>query len=162
MALLTKRNRSTLPEARTREPVTLRDEMNRLFDDFFYGMGTPFAPMARTSLTEFVPTVDVSDADSQVKISAELPGMSENDINVEIDDDSVTISGEKKEEEESKEGGRYWRESSYGSFSREVMLPSAVDIDKAQAQFKNGRLTVTLPKSEEEKNKRRKIEVQSA
>ncbi|MFW5871298.1 MAG: Hsp20/alpha crystallin family protein [Verrucomicrobiota bacterium] len=164
MALLTKRGRETRPALRRgeRAPLTFRDEMNRLFDDFFYGMEAPVLPEARAALTrEFVPSVDVSETDGQVKVSAELPGMSEKDVNVELDEDMVTISGEKKTEEEDEEGGRYWRESSYGSFVREVPLPSAVDMDKAEAKFKNGVLNVIMPKAEEEKEKRKKIEVSS-
>jgi HSP20 family protein len=73
----------------------------------------------------------------------------------------VTISGEKKSEEEDEEGGRYWRESSYGKFVRQVPLPASIDLDKSKASFKNGVLNVTMPKAEEEKEKRRKIEVSS-
>ena len=103
--------------------------------------------------------VDVSETDGQIKVSAELPGMSEKDIKVELDEDTVTISGEKKEDEEKETGGRYWRESSYGSFRRDVPLPSGVDTDNAKASFKNGKLHVTIPKSEDAKEKRKSVEV---
>ena len=168
MALITRRGKSrgrgAYPATREVEPgaLGLRDEMNRLFDDFFYGFGSPFMPVANTAaMREFIPSVDVSDTDGEVKVSAELPGMSEKDVSVELDEDMLTISGEKKQEEEDEEGGRYWRESSYGSFVREVPLPSSIDVEKANAKFKNGRLNVTLPKSGEEKAKRKKIDVSS-
>ena len=164
MALLTKRERNRYPA--TREPdsrmLSLRDEMDRLFDDFFTGFGGSLWPATRsTAVREFMPSVDVSETDGQVQVSAELPGMTEKDINVELDEDMVTISGEKKEEEEDEKGGRYWRESSYGSFRRDVALPTGVDADNAKATFKNGKLRVTIPKSEEAKEKRKSVEVSS-
>lgn len=163
MALLTKRGRERQPATRREEraPLTLRDEMNRLFDDFFYGLESPFLPESAGGASEFVPSVNVSETDGEVKVSAELPGMTEKDVDVELDEDMVTISGEKKSEEEDEEGGRYWRESSYGKFVRQVPLPASIDLDKSKASFKNGVLNVTMPKAEEEKEKRRKIEVSS-
>ena len=165
MALLTKRERDRYPT--TRQPdsrmLSLRDQMDRLFDDFFTGFGSPFVPSTQTVVErEFMPSVDVSETDGQVKVSAELPGMTEQDMNVELDEDMVTISGEKKHEEEEEKGGRYWRESSYGSFRRDVPLPAAVDTDQAKASFKNGKLEVMIPKSEQAKQKRKSIEIASA
>lgn len=162
MALLTKREPNRYPA--TREPesrmLSLRDEMDRLFDDLFTGLGRPLWPATRTpAMVEFMPTVDVSETDGQIKVSAELPGMTEKDIKVELDEDTVTISGEKKQEEEEEKGGRYWRESSYGSFRRDVPIPSGVDMDNAKASFKNGKLHVTIPKSEDAKEKRKSVEV---
>jgi len=164
MALLTKRERNRYPA--TREPgggmLSLRDEMDRLFDDFFTGFGGPLWPATRaTAVREFMPSVDVGETDGQVKVSAELPGMTEKDVHVELDEDLVTISGEKKEEEEEEKGGRYWRESSYGSFRRDIPLPTGVDTDNAKASFKNGKLDVTIPKSEESKQKRKTVDVSS-
>lgn len=142
--------------------LTLRDEMDRLFDVFFTGFGGPLWPATRsTAVREFMPSVDVSETDGQVKVSAELPGMTEQDINVEIDEDRVTISGEKKAEDEEEKGGRYWRESSYGRFRRDVPLPAGVDSDNAKASFKNGKLHVTIPKSEQAKQKRKSVEIHS-
>ncbi len=165
MALLTRGSNRGMSPRRwrgQREPRSLQREMNRLFDDFLADWGGPFgADFSAVAEREFIPTVDVKDKGSEVKITAELPGMTEDDVNVEVDADRVTISGEKKEEEEEKdeEGGRYWRESAYGSFVRQIPLPAEVDMDKADARFKNGRLTVTLPKVEEEKSRQRRIEI---
>ena len=160
MALLTRRRRGQGPAARREgpRPLALRDEIDRLFDDFFSGW-----PTARglSATGEFIPSVDMSETDNEVKITAELPGMTEDDVDVELDEDMLTIRGEKKQEEEEEGGGRYWCESSYGKFVREVPLPSAVDPDKADASFKNGQLKVTVPKRAEEQSKRRKIEVKS-
>jgi HSP20 family protein len=163
MALLSKKERK-YPLERGAESgmLSLRDDMNRLFDDFFQGFGRPFWPTARAGMMrEFIPSVDVSETDGEVKVTAELAGMSEEDINVELDEESLTISGEKKQEEEEEKGGRYWRESSYGSFRRDVPLPCPIRTDDAKASFKNGKLQVTMPKSEEAKKKRRSIEVSS-
>ena len=162
MALLTKRERNRYPA--TREPesrmMSLRDEMDRLFDDFLTGFGTPVGAAAHPlAAREFMPQVDVSETDGQVKVSAELPGMTEQDINVELDEDMLTISGEKKEEEEKEKGGRYWRETAYGHFSRDVPLPTGVDTDNAKASFKNGKLRVIVPKSEQAKQKRKPLEI---
>ena len=162
MALLSKRDTSRYPSLRNPESrmLSVRDEMDRLVDDFFSGFGGPFMPTAQAAtVREFMPRVDVSDTDGQIKVSAELPGMSEQDIDVEIDEDMISISGEKKEEEETEKGGRYWRESSYGSFHRDVQLPAGVDPDNAKASFKNGKLHVTIPKSEQARQKRRAVTI---
>jgi HSP20 family protein len=165
MALLTKRERNRYPV--TRDPVSgmlsLQDEMNRLYEDFFSGLESPFRAATRpAAVREFMPSVDVSDTDGQVKVSAELPGMTEKDINVEIEGDMITISGEKKEEEEKEEkGGRYWKESSYGCFRRDIPLPTGVDTEKAKASFKNGKLRVTIPKAEDAKDKRKSLAISS-
>ncbi|MFW6367435.1 MAG: Hsp20/alpha crystallin family protein [bacterium] len=141
-------------------PLSLREEMNRLFDDFLAGWDRPLAASVPAELErEFIPSVDVNDQDGELKITAELPGMTEDDVNVEVDDDVVTISGEKKKEEEDEEGGRYWRESAYGSFVRQIPLPADADVDNVDAQLKNGRLTVKVPKTGEEKSRARRIDV---
>jgi HSP20 family protein len=167
MALLRRREGSRHPAPREREPgmLSLRDEMNRLLDDFVGGwgfdrpLGNAASPM---TMGRFVPAVDVSDTDSEIRVSAELPGMTEDDINVELDDDVLTISGEKKQEEEEEKEGHYWRESSYGHFMREIRLPAGVETDKAQATYSNGRLQVSLPKSEESRARRRSVEIRSS
>lgn len=137
-------------------------EMNRLFDDFigdfpvlsgWKGGGLPAGA--------FSPLVDITETDKEVKIKAELPGMDEKDITVEMDDNAVTIYGEKREEKEEK--GKKWhvREQSYGSFQRVIPLPASVDSENAKAKFKKGVLTVRLPKTEEEQSKRRTVEIEN-
>lgn len=166
MALVSRKERSRYPTYREREPglFSMRDEMNRVFNDFFRsrGLDWPLWPAWRpTSAGEFVPAVDVSDTDGEIRVSAELPGMTEEDIDVQVDEDTLTISGEKRLEEEEERDGRYWRESSYGHFVREVPLPAKVETDKAEASYRNGRLEVKLPKSEESKAKRHSIKIRS-
>lgn len=162
MALLRRRERTRYPAVRGEEPsmLSLRDQMFRLFDDFLYGLETPRQPALWSAETgEFIPNVDVTETDGELKISAELPGMTEKDVSVELDEETATISGEKKREEEEEKGGRYWRETSYGSFRRDIPLPVKVETDKASATFQNGTLRITVPKSGEAKAKRRSIEI---
>jgi HSP20 family protein len=137
-------------------------EMNRLFGEFFgdyplagRGRGADWAPAA------FVPRVDVSETDQEVKVSAELPGMDEKDISVELQDDVLTLRGEKKTEQE--ETGKNWyrREQSRGSFLRSIELPAGVDASKAAAKFAKGVLTFVAPKREEEQAKRRTVPIQA-
>lgn len=140
----------------------LQREMNRLFDDFLGdfplsrrdGRG-PLAPAA------FNPRVDVAETDKDVSISAELPGMDEKDIAVEMDDAAITICGEKKQEKEEKGKNWYRREQSYGSFHRSIPLPANVDGAKAHAKFKKGVLTIAVPKREGEQPKRKTIAIEA-
>lgn len=137
-------------------------EMNRLFDDFF----TDFSPAPRagereTGLAAFALRVDVSETDKEVNVSAELPGMDEKDITVEMDDTAITISGERKEEKEDKGKNWYRRERSYGSFYRTVPLPATVDSEKCKARFKKGVLTVSAPKREPDRRGRKSITIET-
>jgi len=124
--------------------LTLHREMNRLFDDVFRGFGS--ATMSPLIEGRFGwPQVEVSDNDDALVVSAELPGMTDKDVQVEIANGVLTIRGEKKSEHKGE--GRYFTERSYGSFERQIALEN-VQEDKAEASFKNGVLTVSLPKSE--------------
>jgi len=137
-------------------------EMNRLFDDFFSDV--PLVPRWGTrelAPVEFSPRVDVAETDKEVRISAELPGMDEKDIVVEMDDEAITIRGERKEEKETEGKNWYTREQSYGSFQRVIPLPASVDGAKAKAKFKKGLLAITVPKREEEEAKRKTIAIES-
>ena len=139
-------------------------EMNRLFEDFFTDF--PLAPRgewggAELAPVAFRPRVDVSETDKEVKVCAELPGMDEKDITVEMEDDAVTIRGERKHEREEKGKSWYRREQTYGSFHRVVPLPAAVKGEKAQARFKKGVLTITAPKREPEQARRKTIAIET-
>jgi len=108
----------------------------------------------------FSPALDVRETDNYMQVSAELPGLNKGDVEISVENHNMLVlSGEKKSVEEKKEGGNYHSERYYGSFSRRILLPSDVDFDKAEATFKNGVLTVMLPKTEEAKRKHRKIEI---
>ena len=134
-----------------REAVSLRDAMDRLFED---SVITP-------KTAGVMPRIDIKDKKGAIEVKAELPGMVENDIEIEISDGVMTISGEKKEEVEENPPaggeGYYYKESHTGSFSRSFTLPADVKEEKAEAEMKNGILTVTIPKIEPKKATKVKI-----
>jgi HSP20 family protein len=146
----------------------LRTEMERVFDRFGFGLA-PFrnwfdpepAANARTSFTVPSPAMDIVEEEKAYKLTAELPGMAESDIEVEVSGDTLTLKGEKKQETERKETNFSLSERCYGAFQRSFYLPDGVDRDKVTAEFAKGVLTVTLPKSEASEPART-IEVKAA
>ena len=139
-----------------------RNEMNRLVDDFFKGFGLrPFSEEME-SFGAFNPTVDMTEDESSVQVTAELPGMDEKDIEINLTRDSLTIKGEKKTESENKDKESYYMERSFGSFTRVLPIPADVDPEKAEAVFKKGVLNITLPKLVKEKTAQKKIKIKSA
>ncbi len=149
----------------------LRQEVDRLFDDFSGGMWrSPFRRSLfdiepfRRSEAAFggVPAVDVTETDKAYEITAELPGMDEKNVEVKFADGVLTIKGEKQEEKEEKKKDYYLSERSFGSFQRAFQVPDGVDADKIDASFKNGVLTVTMPKSAEAQKSEKKIAVKAA
>jgi HSP20 family protein len=103
--------------------------------------------------------VDVAERENEYEITAELPGMEEKDIEVNVSDDLLTIKGEKREEKEEKKKDYYVSERRYGSFQRSFSLPDGIDANKIEAKFINGVLTVILPKTPEAQKKQKKIEI---
>ena len=138
----------------------LQREMDHVFDNFFHSFNlTPFG--RGEGMGAFSPSIDVKDGEKDIVVKAELPGMEEKDIEVSLSDDTLTIRGEKKEEKEDK-GKDYWhKETSYGSFSRVIPLPEGLDTEKADARFKNGVLTIALPKLEARLAKSKKIAIKA-
>jgi HSP20 family protein len=132
-----------------REVSRLRNEMDRLWDDYFGSGRRALQPMEEA----WLPAVDVSETGDKVTVKAEIPGMEAKDIEISMVGDTLTIKGEKKVEREEKDENYHMVERSYGSFSRAMKLPAAVDADKVDATYKNGVLTVVLPKKEEVKPK---------
>ena len=130
-----------------------------LFDAFFNDSRLPAA--ASTNSASFSPRVDVQESDNAYEISVELPGLEDKDVELTIVDGILTLKGEKSAEKEEKEGNYYRKERVYGRFERSFRLPDEVEADKVEANFKNGVLTVGLPKSEEAKSVVRKIEVKA-
>jgi len=132
----------------------MRTEMERVFDRFGFG-ATPFrnwfdlepAFQLRTSFTMPSPAMDIVEEEKVYKLTAELPGLAEKDVEVVVSGDTLTVKGEKKQETERKEKNYTLSERSYGAFSRSFYLPDGVDRDKITAEFAKGVLTVTLPKS---------------
>jgi HSP20 family protein len=146
---------------------SLQREMNRVFDDFFRTpMFEPFGdftiPTTEQFVGELTPRVDMSETDKEIVVKTELPGMTEKDVDVSIARDSLTISGEKKQEKEQNEKGWYRMERQYGSFTRTIPLPCEIESEKAEALFKNGVLTVKLPKSTAPQRGSKSITVKSA
>lgn len=143
--------------------LSFQEEMNRLFDDFFRGMGLPAAPedLQLANAGVFHPRVNVAETDTEVEVTAELPGLDEKSVTVEVEEDALTLRGEKREEREEK--GRNWRhiETSFGSFHRIVPLPAPVQTDKAQAKFRKGVLTVTAPKQKDAQRTRKTVAITS-
>ena len=121
---------------------SFHDELDRFFNDTIFGEGD-------LSLFDrgFAPAIDVSEDDEKIVVKADLPGLEEKDIDVSIVDGVLTLKGEKKQEHEEK--GRNWHriERSYGSFARSIPLPASVNQDKVTAQYKNGVLEITAPKT---------------
>ena len=120
----------------------LRQEMERFFDRFFEPRWDEVP-----ALGEWTPRLDVSETKDALVVKAEIPGVEQKDINVSLQDQTLTIKGEKQQEKEEKDERWHRVERSYGSFLRAVRLPAAVDADRVTATFKNGVLTVTLPKT---------------
>jgi HSP20 family protein len=141
------------------DPFTaLRREMDRVFENFGREFGWP-STEAQPGV--MAPSIDVSETETELKIEAELPGVDEKDVEVVVSDNMLTIKGEKKSETEEKKKDYHLIERSYGSFTRSLTLPFAVQPDQAKATFKKGVLTITLPKPPEVKAKARKIAISS-
>lgn len=147
--------------------VAFRQEMDRLFDNFFgdwpFGSRRPLSfPDPFRGFESFrtnVPSIDVSETDEDYEVEAELPGMDEKDISLEFRDGMLTLKGERKEEKSGK--NVHWTERRYGTFQRSFPVPDGVDESRITARFKNGVLTVSLPKRPEAQKQSRKIEVKS-
>lgn len=139
----------------------LQRDINRVFDDFWSRFDRSIGASSGI-LSTAGPRTDVSETDDAVEVSVELPGIDEKDIDISLNNDVLTIRGEKKAEREEKKKGYYLSERSYGSFHRSIPLPPGVDSEKADAQFKKGVLTVSLPKTPEAQEKVRKIAVKAS
>ncbi len=127
-----------------------------LFEDFF---GRSSSDLWGDDAGEFLPRVDVSETGKEVRITAELPGLDQKDVEVTVTNNMLRIKGEKKVEKEEEEGDYYHSERSYGYFDRTIALPQGIDADNATAKFKKGVLKVTIPKKPEAQSWRRKIEL---
>ena len=136
--------------------LALQRDMNRMFDSFVDRFDKPFA------LFGGEPRLDMAETDGVVRVTVEVPGIDPKDVEISATDHALTIRGEKREEKESGEGERHIVERRYGSFQRTIPLPIGLDMDKAEARFDKGVLTVTLPKTAEAKAAVRKIEVKPA
>ncbi len=130
-----------------REMMTLREAMDRLFDDAFT------RPLSMGAVSSVLPAIDLYQTADEVIVKAALPGLKPDEVQISITGDVLTLRGEFKQEEQKQEATWHIREQRRGAFERSVMLPSVVQTDKAKADFENGILTVTLPKAESVKPK---------
>jgi HSP20 family protein len=138
-------------------------EMGRLFEDFFGRRLRPFSDERWWPAKSFgipSPAIDIYEEKDEIIAKAELPGMTKDEIEVNLTDGRLTIKGERKKEEEVKEKDYYRSERAYGSFARTIELPDDVNTEKARATFKNGVLEIHLPKTEEAKKKETKLKVE--
>ena len=164
----TEQQPSRLPTGRAHDPIMqLHREMDRLFEDAFRGFG--LGPLGREGLPTPVatggllrPSVDITAGEKEYTITVEVPGVAENDVKVEISGDTMTIGGEKKQEKEEKEKDYYRMERTYGSFQRVLSLPDDADADGVAANFKNGVLTITVPRRPTSDKDVKQIEIKSA
>jgi len=136
--------------------LTLHREMNRLFDDVFRGFDLSPSSFASFESGMGWPHIEVSEAGNAIKVTAELPGLDEKDVDIRLSDGLLVISGEKKTESEDKD--RLFSERSYGRFERRIPVDD-IDEEKVSASFKNGVLTVTLPRSPHGNSKVRRIAI---
>ena len=136
-----------------RSLMSLQDEMNRIFDEFW-------GRRKGLELEKFItPCVDMEETDKEIVVRAEMPGIDPKEINLSISGNNLVIKGERKQEKEERKKNYHIMECSYGSFYRSIPLPVDVDESKISAEYKKGILTVTLPKSEKVLPKQIKIEV---
>ncbi len=146
-----------VPVRRDEHPSSFfNEDVHGMFDHFFSGFDMD--PFGKT-FGSFSPRVEVAENDKEIKVTAELPGLDEKDVDVSLSADRLTISGEKKEEREKSGKDYFVRERSYGTFKRSIPLTSNIKTDGVNAGFKKGVLTITLPKVEAESEKKKKITV---
>jgi HSP20 family protein len=142
-----------------RELNTIQSEVNRLFNTYF---DSPTASNGGTTLRRWIPAMDLVETETDFVLRADLPGVDENDVKIELEDRVLTISGERKAEHEEHNQGYYRVERSSGSFTRTLTLPEGVDPEAVKASFDNGVLEVRIPKPEEKKPHRVAISIGGA
>jgi HSP20 family protein len=141
-----------------RELNTIQSEMNRLFNNYF---DTPAAPGngGATTLRRWIPAMDLVETEHEFVLRADLPGLSEGDVSIELEDNVLTVAGERKSEREERKEGYYRVERASGAFSRTLTLPEGVDPESVKASFDRGVLEVRIPKPEQRKPRKVAISV---
>jgi len=153
----------------------MSDEMDELFETFGFGRGLlpgwrlpgfegttaprSLRPGTELARTAWSPQIEVREKDNQLLVTADLPGMKKEDVKIEVEDDVLTISGERKDEREEKREGFYHSERSYGSFVRRIPLPEGVNAEEVKASFKDGVLEVKMPAPRRQETRSRQIEI---
>jgi HSP20 family protein len=136
-----------------RDIMTLRDRMNRLFED----MSTYRGEEKDLAASAWAPAVDIYETENEVVLTAEIPGVDEKDIEIKVEDNTLTLRGERKFEKETKEENFHRIERAYGSFFRSFALPTYIDHDRIEAEHENGVLKIRMPKKSELKPRKVKI-----
>ncbi len=144
-----------LMPALSEEMVDMRRQINRMFDNLFRGE----LPEPSDLLSTWNPSVDIAEREDGYVVKVELPGVNKEDVRITLEENLLTIRGEKKQEKESKDQNYHRMERSYGSFQRSFTLPTSVKADKIDANYRDGILTVTLPKAEEARRKQIEVKV---
>lgn len=140
------------------EPLfSLHREMDRLFDEAMRGFGSRFSDLAPFSAGGGWPSVEISETETELRVTAEIPGLEEKDVEILLDDDMLTLRGEKRSETEDK--AKQLSERYYGRFERRIPLGYEIEEDKVDARFNNGVLTITLPKSAQARSRAKRIEI---
>jgi len=139
---------------------SFRREIDRLFDDFLLpSEQRSFGASNGSGGGGIRPSLDIAETDKAYTVTAELPGLEQKDVELTLRDNALILSGEKKQERNEEDGGVRYTERSFGRFERMVPLDAEVDADKVEARFRNGVLTVTLPKNPKAQDKTRRIEI---
>jgi len=136
-----------------KDPITMREIMNSLFEEAFTSRGEEKDLNAGT----WTPSVDIYETENDIVLTSEVPGIDEKDIEIKIENNTLTLKGERKFEKEAKEENYHRIERSYGSFYRSFTLPNYINQDKINAEYENGALKITMPKKTELKPKKVKI-----
>jgi HSP20 family protein len=142
-----------------RELNTIQSEMNRLFNTFFEAPPTAGGQHGGQAMRRWIPAMDLVETEDAFVLRADLPGLNEGDVNIELEDNVLTISGERKAEHEERKEGYYRVERASGSFARSLTLPEGVDPEAVTASFDRGVLEVRVPKPEERKPRKVSISV---
>jgi HSP20 family protein len=142
-----------VPYSPFREIETMQRQMNRLFDNLVGFTEDQYN-------TSFIPAAEIEETEQALHLKLEVPGLEPQDLNVEVTADAVSISGERKSESRTEEQGMVRSEFRYGKFQRVIPLPTRIQNTNVQAEYKDGILRLTLPKTEEEKNKVVKVTIQ--
>jgi HSP20 family protein len=142
-----------------RELNTIQNEMNRLFNTFFESPAPASHGGSAQAMRRWIPAMDLVETEDAFVLRADLPGLSENDVNIELEDNVLTLSGERKAEHEQRKEGYYRVERASGSFSRSLTLPEGVDPEAVSASFDRGVLEVRIPKPEARKPRKVAISV---
>jgi HSP20 family protein len=168
---VTTRERQGLARRESSAPSPFRllerfaDEMESMFDDVGFGRGwlSPRGswsrPQLRRGFDVWAPDVEISQQDNELVVRADLPGMKKDDISIDVTSDDITISGERRQEQQSERGGVYRSERSYGAFCRTVPLPEGAITDQATATFKDGVLEIRMPAPPEQVTRGRRLEI---